>query len=323
LAPTEPIWLSEADVGGLIALPAAIECVERVLALDARGGAQSMQKTFAAWEGGTLHALGGSIAGSQLAGTKTWVHAGGAEPLLLLWDTKSGRLRGILEAFALGQLRTAAVSAVATRWLARADADTMAIIGTGKQALAQVAAVAAVRRLRQVRVFSPTADHRAAFVARLSAADFGFEVIEATSADNAVAGAAVVTTATRAPAPFVTFAMLDRGAHVNAIGAITPERCEIAPDVVARASRVVADHPADARRLSGELAACESIDSLSAVVDAARARPADEALTVFKAVGLGLADVAIAAEALGRAAAQGVGRPFASPQRAMPRWRDR
>jgi alanine dehydrogenase len=320
-ATADAVWLTEADAAALVSLPDAIDAVERVLASEG-ALARSMAKTYSAWVGGTLHALGGVAPELGLAGTKTWVHAGGAEPLLLLWDTASGRLRAVVEAFALGQLRTAAVSAVATRWLARPDADALAIVGTGKQAFAQVAAVAAVRAIREVRVFSPTAAHRKAFVERLSGAGFGFAAVEAASVAEAVDGAAIVTTATRARAPFLERSMLAEGAHVNAIGAITPERSELAADVAPGASRVVADLPDDARRLSGELAACASIASLSAVVARREPRSPRESATVFKAVGLGLADVAIAAAVLARAAARGAGRPLAAPVRATPRWRD-
>ena len=321
MTPGDPVWLGETDVVGLISLPEAIESVERALAQEAEGTAQTMAKTYAAWEGGTLHALGGAIAEIGLAGTKTWVHAASATPLLAVWDAGTGLLRGVLEAFALGQLRTAAVSAVATRWLARPDAERMAIIGTGKQALAQVAAVAAVRPLAEVRVYSPTPEHRAAFAAHLAKQRFGIAVVESASVAEAVAGAAVVTTATRARSPFLERSMLAGGAHVNAIGAITRERGELGRDLVGAADRVVADNPDDARRVSNELAERASIEPLGAVVARRLPRTAAEELTVFKAVGLGLADVAIAAEVLSRAAARRVGRALDPAVRVPPRWR--
>src|SRR5207302_875353 len=82
------------------------------------------EPTRVVWgEGHSLHALGGEAASAGFVGTKTWAHtAGGATPLLILWDSGSGRLKAVIEAFVLGQLRTGAVSGVATRWLARSDA---------------------------------------------------------------------------------------------------------------------------------------------------------------------------------------------------------
>ena len=154
--PDDPRWLTERDVVELLDLPSAIDAVSAYLALEAAGEAITMEKTHVAWDGGhTLHALGG-VAPGALAGAKTWAHTGGgATPLLLLWDAGDGRLRAVIEAFALGQLRTASMSGVATRWSARPDATTMAIIGTGKQALAQVAAVAAVRPIRDLARLQP------------------------------------------------------------------------------------------------------------------------------------------------------------------------
>jgi ornithine cyclodeaminase len=316
---SEPLWLTEADVAGLVALPDAIEIVERWLLLEASGGARTMEKTHVAWgDGHGLHAIG--AAATALVGTKTWAHtAGGATPLMVLWDSRSGRLRAVIEAFVLGQLRTGAVSGVATRWLAHVDADELALIGTGKQAMTQVAAVAAVRPLSRVRVFSPNAEHRAAFVARLGDAGFGFHISEARSVAEAVDGCAIVTTATRARVPFLDSAMVARGAHVNAVGAITPERREVSADLVARASTVVSDDPSTARRLASELATTVEIVSLSSVVSGGRGRPRDSDVTLFKAMGIGLADLAVAAEVLERAEAGGIGRRFAHPEKVAPR----
>src|SRR3954452_329796 len=152
----DPKWLVEKEVSELIDLPAAIDAVEAGLRLEAAGQGRTMEKTHVAWGGGhTLHALGAALPGRGLAGTKTWAHTGGgATPLLIVWDAESIRLRAVIEAFVLGQLRTAAVSAVATRWMAATGADDMAIVGSGKQALPQVAAVAAVMPIRRFRVFS-------------------------------------------------------------------------------------------------------------------------------------------------------------------------
>jgi ornithine cyclodeaminase len=224
----------------------------------------------------------------------------------------------VIEAFVLGQLRTGAVSGVATRCLASADAEELALIGTGKQAMTQVAAVAAVRSLSRVRVFSPNPDHRSAFVARLGGAGFGFRIGEARSVADAVGGCPIITTATRAREPFLDASMVARGAHVNAIGAITPERREVSADIVRRAF-VVADSPPAARRLAAELGEVTDIEALSQVVAEGRGRPTGADVTLFKAMGIGLADLAVAAAALERAEAQGIGRRFAHPEKAAPR----
>src|SRR6202035_5594925 len=154
--PETPLWISEADVVSMMDLPSAIDALERGLLAEAQGHATNMVKTHVEWDGhATLHAIGAAFPQDGFVGTKTWAHTdGGATPLLILFDSHTGALKAIIEAFALGQMRTAAASGVATRWLASADADEFAMIGTGKQAITQVAAVLAVRAIRLVRVFS-------------------------------------------------------------------------------------------------------------------------------------------------------------------------
>src|SRR6266700_605367 len=152
---SSPLWISEADVVAMMDIGDAIAALEKALLAEARGDAKNMVKTHVAWGGGaTLHAIGAVFAKEQFAGTKTWAHTkGGAAPLLILFDSETGQLQAIIEAFALGQLRTASASGVATDRLAAEDADDFAIIGTGKQALTQVAAVVAVRPIKRIRVF--------------------------------------------------------------------------------------------------------------------------------------------------------------------------
>jgi ornithine cyclodeaminase len=315
-------WVTERDVVDLLDLPAAVEAVADYLLLAAHDEAATMEKTHVAWDGNTLHALGGAAPGDGLVGAKTWAHThGGAAPLLMLWSSETGRLVAVIEAFALGQLRTASVSAVATRWLAAPDATSMAMIGTGRQALPQVAAVAAVRPLRSVAVFSPTTEHRDRFVERVAAAGLGVEVRSAPSVDDAVAEADIVTTATRATTPILAAPAMRPGTHVNAIGAITPERRELDGDVLERCDLIVADSVPAAERLASELHGVDPtrLVPLSAVVSGAVTRPAGGDLTLFKAMGLGLADLALGAHVLRRATAEGRGRAIPQPERHEPR----
>ena len=209
----EPIWITEHEVVDLLDLPAAIDAIERAFQSEARGEVVGMNKAHLAWgTGQTLHAIGAVDNGSGLVATKTWAHTeGGATPLLIVWSAHDGSLVAVIEAFALGQLRTGAVSGVATRALSDRDASRLAIIGTGKQALAQAAAVAAVRTLKEVRVFSPTPDHRDAFASLLAELDLGCEIEPTDSVEAAVADADIVTTVTRARAPFLHAHMLGAG----------------------------------------------------------------------------------------------------------------
>jgi len=192
------LWVTEGEVVRLMDMKGAIAALDRGLALEAAGKAENMVKTHAIWGGHhTLHAIGATFADEGFVGTKTWAHANGAAPLLILFDSHNGSLRAIIEAFALGQLRTGAISGLATKYLAAEGASDMALIGTGKQAMTQLAAVAAVRPLRRVRAFSRDGAGRSDFVARARKA-LGLNVEEASSVAQAVDKAAIVTLVTRA-----------------------------------------------------------------------------------------------------------------------------
>jgi alanine dehydrogenase len=327
---TDARWITEADVVDLVDLPAAVGAVRAGFASEATGAARSMAKTHVTWGGGdTLHAIGAVSDERCMAVTKTWAHTGGgATPFVVMWDSAGGDLVAVIEAFALGQLRTAAVSGVATDLLAPSGPVRVGIAGSGRQALPQVAAVAAVRDVVGVTVHSPTAEHRERFAAQLEE-----ELdVPATSSDDvrgAIADADVAILVTRARSPFVTAAMTKAGSHVNAVGAITPERREFEAALLDRCATVVVDNVDQARRLSAELMeryaeddeAWASVRPLAELVASGERRPPDADVTLFKALGTGLADLAVAVAVHDAAVAAGVGRSIAQPVRAHPHLR--
>lgn len=324
-----PLWIGEADVVSLIDTRAAIAALERGLRAEARGAALNMTKTHVAWSvpsttaeaphQATLHAIGAAFPEDGFVGTKTWAHTpGGASPLVILYSAGNGRLLAIVEAFALGQMRTGAVSALATRAYAAAGADELALIGTGRQATSQAAAIHAVRPLRRVRLFGRDHARRRACADRMTA-ELGVEVVECATVAEAVHDAPIITTVTRARDPFLTSSMVARGAHVNAVGAIVPTGAEIAPDLVARATRIAADSPAQARRLARELssvfdddeAAWSRVRRLADVIASGEQRAADDDVTLMKSLGMGISDLALGIEVYRAAARAGAGRPLA------------
>lgn len=332
-SPTDPIWIGEAEVVALMHLGEAIDALERGLAEEAAGRARNMDRTSQHWgKSSNMHAIGavyeGVGEGPGIFGAKSWGHTErGSTPLLTLWDAGNGRLLAIIEAFALGQMRTGAMSGVGTRWMAAKEADVLAVIGTGKQATTQVAAVVAVRPIRTVRVFGPTPEHRAAFAATLRDTHPGVAIEEATSAAAAVKDAPIVTLITRARNPVVNAAMLARGTHVNAAGAITPERREFDEDLFPRADLVAVDSLESARRHSSEFldwygeALGEEWESVARICDLVGkdARPKGCDLSIFKPMGMGISDLALGIEILARARKAGVGRVIPHPQRIAPR----
>ena len=325
-----PIWINESEVVELMNLGDAIDALEAGLRLQAKGGARNLGKTHLIGEDWQLHAIGASFDGLERAATKSWVHSlGGAIPLLLLWNVRTGALLAVIEAFALGQMRTGGVSGVATRWMARDGAETFALMGTGKQALPQLAAVAAVRPLRIVRIWSRDEAKQVRFAETVRSLGFKFEIELPRTVAEAAGGADIVTLATRSREPFFDVSMAAHGAHINAIGAITPEREEFSQDIFTRVSLIVADDPETALKLSREFqtyfAGREGIDGsitpLCNIVIGKQRRSASGDLSVFKSMGMGISDLSLAIEIYDRATASGFGRAFEQPKKVMPRLR--
>jgi alanine dehydrogenase len=303
-------WLSEHDVAAALDLSTAIETLCQAFAQEGTGGARPMEKTMLGFDGhSTLHALGAALPGKQLVGTKTWAHTpGGADPALLLFDAATGSLRAVVEALALGQLRTAATAALATDLLARPDATRFAIIGTGRQAMAQAAAVATVRPIKEIRVYSRDAGRCAAFSGR-AAEELGVPCHPAGSAAEAADNADIVTLVTRATSPVLTTQMVKAGMHINAVGAIDLQRREFEPAILGRCSVVVTDSLAQTRNFSSEFRehygsaadAWRVVRTLGETVGARHPERDLSAVTLFKGMGSGLADVALGAAVLARA----------------------
>lgn len=208
----DAIYLTEADVVSLVDLTDAIDALEDACARQGRGETLEIPKALGTFgDGSSFHSLGSAFPDAGIGGFKNWINTKrGAVSLMTVFDVEQGRLSAIVEAGALGQLRTAAIAGVAARWLAAPDASDMALIGTGRQAMMQVASVAAVRPLKRLRVFSPNPEKRRAFVER-ARASFAFSVEECADAAQALDGASLATLVTRAREPFVHAGMLARG----------------------------------------------------------------------------------------------------------------
>lgn len=207
--------------------------------------------------------------------------------LILLFRPETGEPLAVLDGRLITEMRTAAVSAVATRALARPDAKILAILGSGVQAYSHVEALRLVREFEEVRVWSRDLEHAQRF-----AADIGGRAMEAT---DAVRGADVVVTATAATAPILAGAWLKAGAHVNAIGWSGPNGREL-DDAAMRDSVVIADSREGVMRESGDiLLSGAKIHADLGEILAGTVTVPDGATTVFKSVGMAVEDVAAAA----------------------------
>lgn len=323
------IYLSEADVAQLVDLDDAIDSLEDLCARQANGEALEIPKALATFgDGASLHALGSGMPSIGLGGFKTWINTKlGAMALMNVFDLERGSLAAVIEAGTLGQLRTAGISGVATRWLAAADANEMALIGSGRQAILQIAAVAAVRPLKRLRVFSPTPERRQAFVAKARSM-FGFPIDDCPTLTDAVHDSPIVTLVTRAREPFLRAADLTRGAHLNAVGAILPANAEFHQDVFVRASLIVVDSLAGVRHNSREFidqfgpnAEMPMVKTLGQIINQRQTRPATCDISLFKAMGMGISDLAVARLVIAKARERGIGQIIAAPKPAAARWR--
>jgi ornithine cyclodeaminase/alanine dehydrogenase-like protein (mu-crystallin family) len=284
--------LDEAAVRGLLRMEEVIPAMERALADLSAGRVVQPVRTMvpvAAHGGflGLMPAYTGRALGVKLVafypdnqGVPTH-HA-----LIQLFRPDDGVPLVTMDGRLITEERTAAVSAVATKHLARPDAAVLALIGAGVQARSHLKALPLVRDFREVRVWSP---RRAGDFAR----EFG--VRAAASAEEAVRGADVIVTATTSRTPVLRGEWLAPGAHVNAVGAPRPDWREL-DDAVLRRARLYVDSREAAAKESGDVrAAGEVVAELGEVVGGAkRGRRAPDEITVFKSLGLAVEDIVTA-----------------------------
>lgn len=236
--------------------------------------------------------------------------------VVILFAPGSPTVSAVLDAGALTSIRTAAVSGLATRLMARDDAGDLAMLGAGVQARSHLEAMAAVRSIRRVRVWSRSATRAEAWAAwARSTVTCPVEV--ASGPEQAVRDADLICTVTGSAEPVVRGEWVASGAHLNLVGAHRPDAREADSDLVVRA-RCVVDLRASAMAEAGDLLIPMSegrigpdhlVAELADLVhDRVRGRTDASAITLFKSLGLALEDLAAANEAWRRAEANAVGR---------------
>lgn len=224
----------------------------------------------------------------------------------LLFEAGTGVPRALLDAGALTARRTAAASALASRYLSREDAQTLFVIGTGRVARELVSAHCAVRPIREVRVWGRRPE-RAQALAEAVAADLGAgqRCVSVADVAKGAAGADIISAATGAKAPLLRGDWVEQGTHVDLVGAYTPAMCEADPALVARADQVFIDTWEGARDEAGDLlqaisAGAFSFDSVAGDLyqmcagEAGTLRRSAQEITLYKSVGTALQDLAAA-----------------------------
>ena len=292
--------LDEAAVSRLLRMEDVIPAMERALADFSSGEVVQPVRTIlpvADHQGffGLMPAYAGGALGAKLVTfypQNQGIHTHHAT--ILLFKPETGEPLVSMDGRLITEVRTAAVSAVATKYLARPDASVLALIGSGVQARSHLEALRLVRGFEEVRVWSPR-----------HAEDFArqFDGVRATSsAEEAVRGADVVVTATTSKTPVLFGEWLAPGAHINAVGAARPDWRELDDEVLRRA-RIYVDSREAAFKESGDvIAAGEAFAEVGEVITGAKPgrRSADE-VTLFKSLGLAVEDVATADLVYGKA----------------------
>jgi ornithine cyclodeaminase/alanine dehydrogenase-like protein (mu-crystallin family) len=323
-----PVLLSERDVRAVLPMPDLIDAMER--ALRAYSGGEVVQPVRTVLEVGPDRAFFGlmpaaldepPVVGAKLVTVYNRNHERGLASHLatiVLMDHATGALVAVLDGRYITEARTAAVSAVSVRLLARPEAGVLALIGSGVQARSHLDAIRHVARLTDVRVWSPNADHRDAFAAEAAAATM-LPVRAVPDASAAVRGADLVVLATSSRAPVVADADIGAGTHICAVGACRPDQREMPTSLVARA-RVYVDAREAALKEAGDLLLpigegaltpghiLGELGELAAGRIAGREHASD--VTVFKSLGLAVEDVVAAHLVVARAGARHLGQTF-------------
>ena len=312
------VFLSDADVRSAFEWPQAIAALRDAYADevdDRRYPSRTMARGDKAW----LRTLSGAAADTGLMGAKliaVSLSTRTASYLIPLFDQRSAELVALLDANSITGYRTAATSALAADLLSVDGALNVAVIGSGFEALHHVRALAAVRDLKTVRVYSPRPESRARFVDEL--ANLEVSVVPVESPATAVGDASLVICAARSrdESPTLRGAWLRPGVTVVSIGSTLPEQREVDTDVIERADLVVTDMVREVLEETGDLIAAHDagIDaaaktsSLAELVSGRRpGRTDDTQIALYKSVGSAVQDLAVASMCARKAQQLGLG----------------
>jgi ornithine cyclodeaminase/alanine dehydrogenase-like protein (mu-crystallin family) len=309
------LYIKEKDVERLVSVPEVVDILDNAFRDQAVGRAWTNPRNRLRLPGATLHMMAGAIPG--YFGFKAYtVAAGKAKFLFFLYSAQTVDLLAMMEADALGQMRTGAASGLATRILSRIDSRQMTLFGAGWQAQSQLLAINSVRDLKRVFIVNRKPERRDAFINRMQP-QVKPELVAADSPEEAVRSSDIVTTITSSREPVLKGEWLQPGVHVNGAGGNLLLRREFDDEAVLRSDRLVVDSLEQSKIESGEfLGVIESgrrhwedfieLRDVVAGLKPGRIKPSD--ITLFKSGGVALEDVAIAKAVYERALERKVGR---------------
>jgi len=312
------LLLTEADVRSLLTMPIALEVVEESLREQGNGALiLHPRRRVRMPDNAVLHYMAAGDMVRGYIGMKLYTVARGTARFVVpLFRSTTGEMAALIEADALGQIRTGAASGVATKYLANENARTAGIIGTGYQARTQLEAVAAVRRIERVRAFGRDPERREKFCREMSER-IGVAVEPMPSGEEAVKGADIVITATSATKIVLEGAWLAPGMHIDAMGANWPQKRELDAVAVSRANKIVVDSIEQSKMEAGDLIQAfgedqsrwNAVQELSEIVAGkAPGRSGAGQITLFKSNGIATWDLAAAVRVYEMAVARGMGK---------------
>ena len=319
------LLLTEADVRSLLTMPMALEVVEQSLREQGNGEAVlHPRRRIKLPDNALLNYMAAGDPVRGFIGMKLYtVVRGAARFVVPLFRSTTGEMAALIEADALGQIRTGAASGVATKYMATEGASTACIIGTGYQARTQLEAVAAVRKLKRVRAFGRDQQRRETFCREMSER-LGVTVEPASSGEAAMKGAEIIITATSALKIVLEGAWLAPGMHINAMGANWAQKRELDAAAVERAGKIVVDSVEQAKMEAGDLIQAfgedqsrwNAVQELAQIVSGKEAgRNGADQVTLFKSNGIATWDLAAAVRVYELAVAKGLGQK-------IPLWSD-
>jgi ornithine cyclodeaminase/alanine dehydrogenase-like protein (mu-crystallin family) len=316
--PKGVLLLNEEEVRRLLTMELALEAVEAGLRKMALDEAHLIPRHRVVTDHSVLHLMGAAAKTLGLMGAKAYStnRKGPPQFLVTLFDGRTGALLALIQADYLGQVRTGAASGIATRVMARADATTVGVFGSGKQARTQLEAICKVRKVRHVVVFSPSEEHRRAFAAEMSRR-CETEVVPASRPEDAALDRDIIVTATTSREPVLQGSWVPQGCHINAIGSNYLGRAELDVAALRRCTDVVVDSKDQARMEAGDFQQAleegalhwSEIRELGQVIVGrypVRRQPQD--ITLFKSLGIAIEDVVVAGRLYQKALAENVGR---------------
>jgi ornithine cyclodeaminase/alanine dehydrogenase-like protein (mu-crystallin family) len=310
------LLINESQVTELLDIDTAVAAVEEVLRDQGEGYATNRPRSRVAMQSSQLHVMSAGDRKLGVYGLKAYTASKkGARFLVMLYESETGDLLAMIEADRLGQMRTGAASGVATKYMARADADTVGIFGTGWQAESQLMAVCAVRPIKSIQVYGRDAERREAF-ARKMASLLRVEVFAAGSPEETVRGKSIVITATGAREPVLKGEWIEPGTHLNVAGSNFLSKAEVDVETIRRASIIAVDSIEQSKIEAGDLMPAtergviswESVTELGRIVAGRdKGRTSDQDITLFKSNGIALEDISTALRVYNLARERGVG----------------